>query len=224
MNYTQGFERVCSMLTKLTPRICVTGQLAVAGEKYVVVVNHNATPLPPKPTSAPQGAPSAPAAETASEADKPAIGGEHVGLKMYDRTVYAEAASPYLLADLSTDIPSRVFMSSHETYISAISDEGKKLTIWKIEDVVKNENKFLPEPLIVRAFSTPIDAFSFSKSGCLYALTTGNRLYVFGYADDAVASDDDVPSKVDSLSFADGSHVLISAEGTTRLLGIKTDK
>lgn len=212
------------MLTKFTVRMIVAGQLAVGCDKYVLVVDHNATPLPPKPTEAPQGAPSVPAAQTASKADKSGIGPEHIGLKMYDRANGIDAAAPVLFASLSTDKPSRILIDFHQTHIVAISDDEKKMSIWKIEDIEKHDGKFLPEPKVVRTFRTPIDAFCISKGASMYALTTGNRLYVFGYADDAIASDDDVPNKIDSLSFADNDTLVISAEGTTRLLGIKKDK
>jgi len=148
----------------------------------------------------------------------------HVGLLMYDRKVEADVRSPAVHAILSTDIPSRVFMNPKEEYVAAITNEGKTVTFWKMASLEVKKSDQLMQPRHTRTFRTPIDAFALEPSGIRYAVTTGNRLYVFGFSDDAMASDDDVPSKVDSLEFADDHGLIVSGEGTTRLLMIKNSQ
>lgn len=199
------------MLTNLSPRMDVTGQLAVASDKRIVVVNHSATPLP-KPTDG--------QAKTDAAA---AMQAENIGLLAYDRTVSGAANHPVLHAYLSTDIPSQIFMCKRGSHVAALTNEGKTLTIWKVDDLGGPLSGQLLEPRYVRQFCSAIDAFAFCWSGELFAVTTGKRLYVFRLtAEDAIASDDDVPSEVDSLALPDEHTVLISAKGKTRLLGIKT--
>lgn len=199
------------MLTNLSPRMDVTGQLAVASDKHIVVVNHSATPLP-KPTDG----------QTETDAAA-AMQAENIGLLAYDRTVCGAVNHPTLHAYLSTDIPSQIFMCKRGSHVAALTNEGKTLTIWKLEDLGGSLSTQLLPPRYVKEFRSAIDAFAFYWSGEIFAVTTANRLYVFRLtAEDAIASDDDVPSKVDCLALPDEHTVLISAEGKTRLLGIKT--